>query len=91
MNKKKKNHHFPQTHTHAVLLLLILIAHLDIMTEAHSPQEKRLSTNMSIFVHRLSCSYLSDNSVDVSQESNSRFHVVPHLLSIKVNLHADNS
>lgn len=30
--------------------------------------------------------YLSDNSTDVSQESNSRLHIVPHLLSTKVNL-----
>lgn len=43
---------------------------------------------MGEFVHPMS--YLSNNSTDVSQQSNSRSHIIPHLLSTKVNLHAED-
>ncbi len=46
---------------------------------------------MRVFVCPLSYSYLSDNCTDISQESNSRPHIVPHLLSTKVNLHTENN
>lgn len=36
-------------------------------------------------------SYLNDNSVDVSQQSNSGAHIVPHLLSTKVNLQSERT
>lgn len=34
---------------------------------------------------------LSNNSADVSQQSDSRPHIIPHLLCTKVNLHIDNN
>lgn len=35
--------------------------------------------------------YLSNNRVDVPEESSSRLHIVPHLLGTKVNLDRNNT